>query len=863
MIICQSIIRKLYRITGLCLVCFCIASTNAVTAQSQSIGGIINSYALVDSLDLCDNRLYLNSESYGSFNTGDAILIIQNKGSELFKNINTLRFGKVKAFENAGNCEINYVQEAQPGYLKLKNQLRNSYDFGTSWIQVVSIPKYGDATISGVLKPLEWNGRIGGILILSTSGKLSFAADIDATGSGYEGGKSNTELPTVSNCNVDSFYYIKGTPVAAEKGNSYANLGDSSFTGRGKKGSGGGGGQGSASGGGGGGNGGQGGSGGNQSTICGNAINNGGIGGDSIPYSTLGNRLFLGSGGGGGHVVNKVSKNSGGNGGGLVILLANSIEGNGYAIKANGADANECTGAASKCKEGMGGGGSGGSVYIKSTNINSILNVEIKGGKGADVADNYIELFGPGGGGGGGVLMIEGNNLPAQLSVSKSGGINGINIKFNDAHYATRGDDGVILLNTQVIEANTQFQYDTIAVKIHYTDTSCNGLKLQATPVNAADTLFNYLWSFHDGGSLSGQQVTYSYGTSGVYPVTIYGTDTSGCLSKLDTFVTRKDFQLDAGSDLSKCPQKPVQLTLQTNATLYQWSPGIFFSDSTINNPIYQDTVSRFVHARVIFTGGCVLIDSLKIDIIPAPVFSISDDTTVCKNDSALLSATGADLYTWFPPMALSSINQNKTKAAPSQTTTYSVSMYNSTCGDTATLQTTVFIKPAADVKISKSNDITCTETSAILTATGASSVTWLPADQIEPLNRYSVRVKPLSNTTFTALGPDINGCTGKDTTLVLVKITPFTFNMPNAFTPNRDGLNECFGVKFIPPVVSFQMRIYNRYAQLIFETTDYRKCWDGRYRFYDQPAGSYFYIIQAETACGPIVKKDFVQLIR
>ncbi len=84
-------------------------------------------------------------------------------------------------------------------------------------------------------------------------------ADIDASGYGFDGGKSNTTLPSNGSCTVDSFFYVKDAAIAAAKGNTYANLGDSTFTGKGKKGSGGGGGQGFSSGGGGGSNGGKGG----------------------------------------------------------------------------------------------------------------------------------------------------------------------------------------------------------------------------------------------------------------------------------------------------------------------------------------------------------------------------------------------------------------------------------------------------------------------------------------------------------------------------------------------------------------------------------------------------------------------------
>ncbi len=143
-------------------------------AQSQNIGGVINSYALIDSLDICNNRLYLNANQYGSFSKGDTVLLIQMKGADLFENVNNQRFGKVRDFKKAGNCEINYVGAVQPGYIELKSTLVNTFNIGSGKVQLVKIPQYKDATITQTLKPLYWNGNIGGILIFFVSGTLFF-----------------------------------------------------------------------------------------------------------------------------------------------------------------------------------------------------------------------------------------------------------------------------------------------------------------------------------------------------------------------------------------------------------------------------------------------------------------------------------------------------------------------------------------------------------------------------------------------------------------------------------------------------------------------------------------------------------------
>ena len=89
-------------------------------------------------------------------------------------------------------------------------------------------------------------------------------------------------------------------------------------------------------------------------------------------------------------------------------------------------------------------------------------------------------------------------------------------------------------------------------------------------------------------------------------------------------------------------------------------------------------------------------------------------------------------------------------------------------------------------------------------------------------------------------------GCT--DTLRQMVDVVPkVTFFMPNAFTPNKDGLNEVFeGVGVFRGIRNYKMGIWNRYGQLIYETTDINAGWNGRYQNNGKvsPNGVYVYRI-------------------
>jgi gliding motility-associated-like protein len=80
----------------------------------------------------------------------------------------------------------------------------------------------------------------------------------------------------------------------------------------------------------------------------------------------------------------------------------------------------------------------------------------------------------------------------------------------------------------------------------------------------------------------------------------------------------------------------------------------------------------------------------------------------------------------------------------------------------------------------------------------------------------------------------------------------PFYFNVPNAFTPNGDGLNDIFRPVATSDLIrQFSMVIYNRCGQMIFETTIPTEGWDGK----DAPAGVYSWFISYSNHTGKVFK--------
>ena len=87
---------------------------------------------------------------------------------------------------------------------------------------------------------------------------------------------------------------------------------------------------------------------------------------------------------------------------------------------------------------------------------------------------------------------------------------------------------------------------------------------------------------------------------------------------------------------------------------------------------------------------------------------------------------------------------------------------------------------------------------------------------------------------------------------------------VPNAFTPNDDNKNENFRARAIGINKLNFFRVYNRWGQQVWETTDISKGWDGTFNGTKMPPGVYVYYLEAECSGGQkILKQGNITLIR
>jgi gliding motility-associated-like protein len=118
----------------------------------------------------------------------------------------------------------------------------------------------------------------------------------------------------------------------------------------------------------------------------------------------------------------------------------------------------------------------------------------------------------------------------------------------------------------------------------------------------------------------------------------------------------------------------------------------------------------------------------------------------------------------------------------------------------------------------------------------------WTPSTWLSSSSVASPVVNnPLSDILYTLTGETINGCSATDQ--VLVKIL-YPLQIPNAFSPNGDGINDVWNVKYLADYPGATVEIFDRYGKLVFRSVGYNKPWDGNFNGGPVPVGVYYYII-------------------
>lgn len=756
---------------------------------------IINDYTPVTSLDICNNSIQV--ENATAFHAADTVVLIQMQGA-IADTTNSASFGQITNPKNAGNYEFNIISTVNGNTITLSNTILRNYDVPEGKVQLVRVPYFSNFEVSSTLSCPAWNGKSGGILILNVKDTLKLNANIDVSAKGFRGGIDPGIYSATPNCNEANYFYPSNSPLASGKGEGYAILSNNKFAGKGRIGNGGGGANSFKSGGGGGGNGGSGGPGGYQFELapCNSVVPfiNGGLDGLGALSPAGGMKLTAGGGGGAGHSNSQTGfKANGGAGGGAAIIKCDVLINNNQSIISNGENAPECTANNAGCLVGLGGGGAGGTIYLKSNIIQLPLTVSINGGKGGDLWAAGLGKAGPGGGGGAGSLWVSNPALPPLVNLINNGGVNGVCKNFsNNPWGATAGLNSTPGFNLVLPEAVTPFVKNIDSIAISQVSGTCNSFQFDAIGYTQHTPINSWTWNFGDLSTGTLPSETHTYNTDGTYNITLYGQDPMGCRDTTSTTVTATSIQIDAGPDSTICSNGPIQIMLlaNTNASTFSWMPSAVLTNSNTLTPVATISASTTFYLQGTI-GTCSGTDSVHVYINPLPVVQTLPDTAICAGTSLLLSSvSNAGQVYWnagapvSDPQILSpQFNGN----ASAQLILTAVAATG--CRKMDTLNVTVNSLPNV---YTISDTSFCGNGSVFLTTSGALSYWWLPAGNLSNPNISSPQFignNPL-NQYYVVVGTDANGCSGKDSVHIIINQIPTVTTIADTTICNGSVLN-------------------------------------------------------------------------
>lgn len=261
--------------------------------------------------------------------------------------------------------------------------------------------------------------------------------------------------------------------------------------------------------------------------------------------------------------------------------------------------------------------------------------------------------------------------------------------------------------------------------------------------------------------------------------------------------------------------------------------------------------------------NGCSSIAPVQLLYYPLPIADAGNDFAICDQDSAILTARVTNItvpvtYEWEPVNegGIRNPASASTVVAPAGTQEYVLTVTDGH-GCNYGVKDTVIVTMQPALNASAGRDtIASTGIPHQLQAAGGVNYAWEPASL---LNNPSIS-NPLAtiltdSVLFTVRVTDAEGCTG----FASVRVKTFdgiTYYVPNAFSPNGDGKNDIFRPIPVGIAATQFFRIFNRYGELVFETNQYLKGWDGTYKGIPQQVGNYVWVLKGISRSGKTIEK-------
>jgi gliding motility-associated-like protein len=372
---------------------------------------------------------------------------------------------------------------------------------------------------------------------------------------------------------------------------------------------------------------------------------------------------------------------------------------------------------------------------------------------------------------------------------------------------------------------------------------------LSVTFTNTSPQTETILWTFGNGTTNStNNTVTVVYDQPGTYNVSLFIQDPI-CPADDIAFATitvSPNIQINLVDEIALCNPVPITLnpTFVGNPNTFVWSSNNQFTD-TLNtdlsnaNLTINDPQNGYYYLWV-SNGDCINRDSVLVNFTSADL-TLSGNVNICLGNSTVITAQNSNPlvnfnYNWSPTNLIVSGNgTNEITVAP----TFSQYVYlNANSSNGCFVADSIFINVSnidpSVVVASASEYLVLPNTTVVLSGapSGFASYSWTPTTGLSTPNEQNTNALMTENTIYTLTVSD-GICSVSDTVQVrvyeIICEDPYVF-IPNAFTPNGDNNNDVLYVRGIW-IEKMIFRIFDRWGEMVFESEDVNKGWDGTFR--------------------------------
>lgn len=344
------------------------------------------------------------------------------------------------------------------------------------------------------------------------------------------------------------------------------------------------------------------------------------------------------------------------------------------------------------------------------------------------------------------------------------------------------------------------------------------------------------------------------------YSLTVFSAN--GCAGTDTMVITVRPLDFaNAGEDVSLCPGDSTQLSA-SGGDVYSWGPLGGLDRTDIPDPWAKPQTTTTYIVTVINADGITDSDTVSVIILPRPIVDAGEDQSICRGETAQLSATGVGDFNWNHPELLSNANIPDPVAMVDANTTFLVRITDGNgCHSFDDISIFVFEQPVADA--GPDQEYTARfETSMAARLSHGETGTW---SVIEGNGVFEDIQAPFTMVSDLTTGDNIfewnvsNGICPAVSDRVRIRIRDFV--IPTVITPNGDGKNDYFHVEGILEFPTSELIILNQWGGEVYHAAPYLNEWDGRDSSgRDLPEDTYFSVLKINSSD---VRKGYVMIIR